>query len=180
MSDTQILSTLAQCPYFRGIPTDALHGLSMVGHVEVRRPGEVISGRLSAAESVWIIGTGRVEVRRPQAWGDQKVELAVSILKPGMIFGHVSLLAEVPNGCSWVAAAPTQLVRFDRAAFESLLRDQSTVGGAFRRAMVLALGNQLKAVNDRLAEFVYDPAGEAAEREELLRRAIEGAGATHG
>ncbi len=178
MTSTSI-QILARCPYFRGIPTELLHALSM--HAEEQRmvPGQVLATRLDAAENVWIIGDGRVEVRRQQGYKGQRVEVAVSILKPGMIFGHVGLLSEQPPTASWVCAAPGRLVRFERKAFERLIQDTGLAGQAFRRALILALGNQLRAVNLRLSEFLADPKQEAEDRRDLLLQAIEAAGQSH-
>lgn len=174
-----IITILARCPYFRGIPTELLHALSMHAELQRVRPGEVLGTRLQAAEHVWIIGEGRVEVRRPQTFEGHRVDVTVSILRPGMIFGHVSLLAEQPANASWVAASPGALARFDLRAFNRLIQDKGLVGQAFRRALILALGNQLRAVNHRLGEFLADPEAEAETRRELLRQAVEEAGLTH-
>ena len=174
-----LITILARCPYFRGIPTELLHALSMHASVQRVRPGEVLGTRLKIVDDVWIIGDGRVEVRRQQTWQGQHVDVTVSILRPGMIFGHVSLLAEQPATATWVAASPGRLERFDRRSFDRLLQDKGLAGQAFRRALILALGNQLRAVNFRLGEFLANPEAEAETRRELLRQAMEEGGQTH-
>lgn len=173
------IQVLHRCPYFRGIPTELLHAISMHVTEQHVSPGDVIATRLDSSAAVWLIGEGRVEVRRPQGFQGQRVEVPVAILKPGMFFGHVGMLSEQPRTATWVAAAPSLLLRFDKRAFDTLVRDNGLPGQAFRRALILALGNQLRAVNERLSEFLADPDGEAATRRELLLSAIEAAGQTH-
>ena len=179
MTTESLIQDLGRCPYFRGIPTDLLHALSMHAVEQRVNPGEVLATRLDAAGAVWIVAEGRVEVRRPQGFQGQRIDVTVSILKPGMFFGHVELLAEQHRTATLVSAAPGRLIRFDRKAFERLVGDPGLAGQAFRRAIILALGNQLRAVNSRLGEFLADPTGEAATRREALRKAIETAGHTH-
>lgn len=175
MTATDIIRALARSPHFRGIPTDVLHGISMHGALQAITPGELIGTRLQPSEAVWIIGDGRVEVRRLQGFQGKRFEVPVSILKPGMIFGHVELLSEQPRSATWVAASSGSLVRFDRKQFERLIADPRMAGSAFRRALILALGSQLQAVNQRLDEFIRDTGQEVAGRRELLRKALESA-----
>lgn len=176
MSNT--LLHLSRCPYFKGIPTELLHAISMHVVEQPVAPGDVIATRLDPSVAVWLIAEGRVEVRRPQGFRGQRVDVAVSILRPGMIFGHVGLLSEQPRTATWVAAAPGLLLRFDRRAFDVLVQDRGLPGQVFRRALILALGNQLRAVNERLSEFLADPSVEAAQRRDRLLEAIEASGDT--
>lgn len=171
---------LARCPYFRGIPTELLHALSMHAVEQRVAPGEVIATRLDPSTAIWLIGEGLVQVRRPQGYQGQRVEVAVSTLEPGMVFGHVGMLSEQPRTATWVASGAAILLRFDKRAFDTLIQERNLPGQAFRRALILALGNQLRAVNERLNEFLADPAGEAATRRTLLEDAIKASGATHG
>jgi CRP-like cAMP-binding protein len=173
MSATDTIRALARSPYFRGISTDVLHSIAMHMTLQPVVAGEVLSTRLQPSEAVWLIADGRVEVRRLQGYKGRRVEVPVSILRPGMFFGHVGLLSEQPRTATWVAASPGLLLRLDRKPFERLLADPRMTGSAFRRAMILALGSQLQAVNARLNEFIADPEAEVATRKELLRDAME-------
>lgn len=173
MSSTDIIRALARSPYFRGIPTEVLHAIAMHMVLQPMAAGEMLCTRLQPSEAVWLIADGRVEVRRLQGYRGRRVEVPVSILKPGMFFGHVGLLAEQPRTASWVAASPGMLARLDRKPFERLLADPRMAGSAFRRALILALGNQLQAVNRRLNDFIEHRDEELEQRREILRQAIE-------
>lgn len=173
MIPTDVIRGLARSPHFRGIPTEVLHGISMHAALHQMSPGEIIGTRLQPSEAVWLISDGRVEVRRLQGYHSKRFEVPVSILKPGMIFGHVGLLSEQPRSATWVAASHGTLVRFDRKHFERLVADHRMAGSAFRRALILALGSQLQAVNQRLDEFIRDEHSEVEGRRELLRAALD-------
>lgn len=173
MIPTDAIRVLARSPHFAGIPTEVLHGISMHALLQHMVPGELLAPRLQPSEAVWLIGDGRVEVRRLQGYQGKRLEVPVSILRPGMLFGHMELLSEQPRTATWVAASPGTLLRFDRKQFERLVADPRPAGSAFRRALILALGSQLQAVNHRLGEFVRDTDQEVATRREVLRRALE-------
>lgn len=173
MSTNEIIRALARSPYFKGIPTEMLHAIAMHMTLQPMNVGEVLSTRLQPSDAVWLIADGRVEVRRLQGYKGRRLEVPVSILKPGMFFGHVGLLAEQPRTATWVAASSGMLLRLDRKPFERLLADPRVTGSAFRRALILALGSQLQAVNSRLNDFIANPTAEVATRKELLREAVE-------
>lgn len=175
MNSMAIIRGLARSPHFTGIPTEVLHGISMHASLQKMSPGELLGTRLQPSDAVWVIADGRVEVRRLQGYEGRRLEVALSILKPGMIFGHVSLLSEQPRTATFVAASPGALLRFDRKSFSSLLADHQQAGAAFRRAVILALGNQLHAVNQRLDLFIQDSGDQVESRRELLRAALDGA-----
>jgi len=175
MIATDAVRGLARSPHFRGIPTDVLHAISMHGEVQAMQPGEILGTRLQPSEAVWVIADGRVEVRRQQGFKGRRFEVPVTILRTGMIFGHVGLLSEQPRMATWIAASQGSLIHFDRKSFERLVADRTVAGSAFRRALILALGSQLHAVNLRLQEFIVDDSGEVEKRRELLRQALEGA-----
>ena len=165
-----MLADLERCPYFVGLPVELVHAIAVHADAERLRPGQIIAARAESAESAWLLAEGEVEVRRPGAGGKDEVK---ATLRAGMLFGHVELLGGTRRTATWVAGTPVRLVSFSRASFDRLIADPSMVGGAFRRALILAQTNQLIAANRLLTGALAGLPGEASATEEVRRMASD-------
>jgi len=82
-------------------------------------PGEVVVEQGGEGDAFYVIGSGRLDVRR----GDE----LVATLGPGAHFGEIALLMDVPRTASVIARTPARVYRIDREGFDAV------VAGAFRR-----------------------------------------------
>lgn len=147
-----IVRELQKSPYFKGIPETVLHPLSVHADLVRMSDGQVFAPMGGRAEELFLILRGEVEVVRvPSGGGAAQV---VSVLKPGMLVGHVALLRDQPRTASYRAKGPVHLLEFSKKAFDILRSDETHVGSAMRRALIMALSNHLYAANRKLSQFL--------------------------
>lgn len=104
------------------------------------RPGEVVISGGSRTNSIWILVSGSVEIRR----GDQHVS---TIDRAGTTFGEISLLLDQPHGATVVALTP---VRMRYAVDGALLFERHP---EFARLVATGLARRLDALSVYLADL---------------------------
>ncbi len=109
--------------------------------------GEVIVHQGDDDAAMFIIQSGRVEIRRAQ--GDQ--QFALGILEQGDFFGEMSLLESLPRSATAVALEPTVLLELGVGALLYRIRRDPTLAVE----MLQKLSARLRTVQDKLA--VRDP-----------------------
>jgi CRP-like cAMP-binding protein len=132
------------------MPVAALHAVSVNADPVRYERYEVIAARGTAADAAFLLVAGRVEVFRPGPGGQDE---CLGVLVPGALFGHVELLEDEPRSTTWIAKVPCRVLRFPREAFRSLVADRTLAGSTMRRALIIALSNQLQGANRRLARY---------------------------
>ena len=133
---------LRNVPVLAALSEDLLERLADdAGEVRVRA-GEWIMREGEAAESVFIVRSGRVEVidERPP-------ETLIRVLRRGDVLGELALLRAGTRSASARARRDTELVELSRVAFESLIRDAPS----FALGLTRAMGAQLAASRTPLA-----------------------------
>jgi len=81
--------------------------------------GAVIVGQEDMGDSLFVLTEGRVKV---VLYGDSGREVILSMLRPGEIFGEMSLLDNEPRSASVMAVEATRALVLDRPAFVRHLR----------------------------------------------------------
>jgi len=87
--------------------------------------GEVISRQGQVAHHLYLLASGRVDVRL--ATGREEVHVA-TLTAPGF-FGEMGLLTGAPRNASIVAIEPVETYKLDRTAFEGILQSRPEVAG---------------------------------------------------
>ncbi|MBK9181115.1 MAG: cyclic nucleotide-binding domain-containing protein [Acidimicrobiales bacterium] len=103
-------------------------------------PGEVVISEGSRTNSIWILVSGSVEVRR----GGQHIS---TLDRSGTTFGEISLLLDQPHGATVVALTPT---RMRYAVDGALLFDQHA---EIARLVATGLARRLDALSVYLADL---------------------------
>jgi CRP/FNR family transcriptional regulator, cyclic AMP receptor protein len=116
------------------------------------RPGE-------AGDCAYIVKSGHVEMRERGR--------AVQVLKPGEIFGELSLLDHQPHAAAAIASGPVELLPIDRAMFEVLMRDDPD----FALTVAHLLARSLRATMRLLESCVEDLQATADDQHGASRRA---------
>jgi small-conductance mechanosensitive channel/CRP-like cAMP-binding protein len=88
--------------------------------------GEVITREGQTAHWLYILHSGKVEVRVTGADGRQQ---AVSTLEAPNFFGEHGLMTGEPRSATVVALSEVECYRLDRAAFQEILTDRSAIAG---------------------------------------------------
>ena len=122
-----------------------MHGGVRGGNEGTRRPftaGEVIVRRGDAADEMFVIRSGRVEIRRDDG--------VVAELGAGDFFGEMSLLESLPRDADAVALTDVELLVITQGALLVRLRRDPT----FALEMLHRLSGRVRMLNARLAEHV--------------------------
>ncbi len=82
-------------------------------------PGETIVREGEPGDSLFLLLSGEVEVRKRGADGS---EAAVAVLPAGEVFGEMTLLLDAPRSATVRAAAETDLLEVERSCFTELLQ----------------------------------------------------------
>ena len=133
---------LRNVPVLAGLPDPLLEGLvEQLSRVHVRA-GRWIMREGEAAESVYIVASGRVEVvdERPP-------ETLIRILRRGAVLGELALLREGTRSASARARRDTELLELSRAGFEDLIQQAPS----FALGLTRAMGAQLAASHTPVA-----------------------------
>lgn len=130
---------LRAIPFFRSLPGDRLQSLVSALRSEDHAAGATIFREGDAADALYLVETGLVEVRR------QGEPLAV--LGPGSFVGELGLLLGEPRSADLVAGADTRLWVLHRAAVDELLEQHPALAVEISRE----LGRRLVLTNDRVA-----------------------------
>ena len=133
---------LRNVPMLAGLPDALLEGLvEQLSRVHVRA-GRWIMRAGEAAESVYIVASGRVEVvdERPP-------ETLIRVLRRGAVLGELALLREGTRSASARARRDTELLELSRAGFEDLIQQAPS----FALGLTRAMGAQLAASHTPVA-----------------------------
>lgn len=165
---------LRNVPMLSDLPEELLERIAgEVSEVSVRA-GEWILREGEAAESAYIVRSGRVEVL-----DEGPPESLLRVLRRGDVLGELALLCETTRSASARARRDAQLLELRRAAFETLIEEAPS----FALGLTRALGAELAVSRSPIATALLPrtiavvgldralPAGEIAERlADLLER----------
>ncbi|MBW1870840.1 MAG: cyclic nucleotide-binding domain-containing protein [Deltaproteobacteria bacterium] len=101
---------LAKNPLFKSLSPPQRKELIEQASLEIHEAGSTIIQEGDDGESLYILKNGEAEVFT--AMGDERIDLAV--LKPGDIFGEISILTGMPTSANVVAQTRTELVKFSK------------------------------------------------------------------
>lgn len=136
--------------------TDAAALEALAGALRPRAfKDELICREGDVADRLWILAEGTAEVHKRSASGRDRV---VAALSPVSLFGHVALFTSAGRTATIRAKGKVELLQMSSTEAHILLRTAPhAVSGAFRRALIVALSQQLTAATQtlwRLADHV--------------------------
>lgn len=115
-----------------------------------RRPfkDEIICREGEAADTLWILAKGEAEVvKRSEAGRD----FVVATLSPICLFGHVGLFTSSGRTATIRARGAVEVLQMSSTQAHLLLRTSAwRVSGPFRRALIIALSQQVTAATQTL------------------------------
>ena len=128
----------------------------LAGHLHPREfKDELICREGEVADRLWILAEGTAEVLKRSPSGRDRV---VASLVPVSLFGHVALFTSAGRTATIRAKGRVELLQMSSTEAHILLRTAPHgVSGPFRRALIVALSQQLTAATQtlwRLADHV--------------------------
>ncbi len=123
--------------------------LTRAVHEEFAERGKLVFGHGSTGTDIFFIERGEITIRRPTAYGT----FPLGILGPGELFGEVNHISRFHRSGDAVASQPTQLLRADTGALESLLAESPALGVQLYWAFWHAIASKLRTTNEQLGAF---------------------------
>jgi CRP-like cAMP-binding protein len=110
---------LAQAPLFRGISSTALDDILKRVQLRTRQAGSLLVAQDEPGDALFLLVSGRAKV---VLFGENGRELTLSELRPGDVFGEMSLLDGRPRSANVVALDDTIVLALTREGFLAHLR----------------------------------------------------------
>ena len=147
------LSQLGSVGLFRGLTPEQLAPVAEVAVPATYRAGEAIMRQGDPGESVYVITSGKVEVRARSDKDPNAREAVVAWLVSGDAVGELSLLDGQPRSASCVAVEDTTCLRLERKDFLQAMQRHWPLS----EALLVVLANRLRLADKLLAEHARDP-----------------------
>jgi CRP/FNR family cyclic AMP-dependent transcriptional regulator len=80
--------------------------------------GSIIFCEFEPGDNFYLIQSGRVQIVKIMG----EIEKTLDVLKPGEVFGEMAILEEAPRSATAIAMDKVQVLEFNRANFEILMR----------------------------------------------------------
>jgi len=158
-SNTSV-TALRRMDFFSGMPDEHLALVARVARRRRFRAGQVVIEENSAADTFFIIRTGRVRITKRLETGE---EMLLAEEGPGGFFGEMALLDEGPRSATARALEPASLLEISRNDFKVLLDQAPLLAYAMMRVLSSRLRGtgalmvaQLQHKNRELADAYRD------------------------
>ena len=132
---------LKSIPLFRGLPLRDLERLAGKAHEVSHQPGDVVIKEGTTGSSVYLIVSGRAEVRRRGA------KRRLRLLGAGDFFGELSIVSPSLRSASVVALEPSTMLVLQGHDFRIALRSNISMA----HKLVTVLAERLRTLTDDLA-----------------------------
>ena len=164
-----LLPQLRRIPLFRFLPEDAIHRLLECSDFVEYDPEETFITEHAVEKEVYVILSGSCAVMVDQE-GHQSY---VATLGAGQVVGEAAIFSTMPRTASVVARDTVRLMRFERTAFATALREDPEAGMKVLFMVVHNLLTKLREVNLELA-FERRDNSDQADVDALIASLTEG------
>lgn len=133
---------------FSGLSYDETRALAEICEVIEKRDGEVIIEENSIGQALYLVVAGGARV----FGGEGASEKTIAHLKPGEIFGEMSLIEDMLTSSSVSAVGHTRLLRMDKMSLERLMAGNDRLSAKIYRSFCMALSERLRRANEMLSD----------------------------
>ena len=137
-------STPSSVPFFRNLEPRELMYVQALADVRERAAGDRVVAEGKAGESMFVILSGRVAVR--------KGEVEIARLGAGEHFGEMSMVERMPRSASVVVEEDARLLEFTRSDLFRILRESKDTGVKLLWNIISALALRLRDTSTQLGE----------------------------
>ena len=127
---------LADIPFFSQLPSDGLDRLRQLADVRFFAAGSVICRKGEAGSTFFAVAAGGVHV---QPGPEHDYSHAGISLRPGQVFGEMSLLEQAPRSASVRALEPTDCLMLSSWDFKTMLDRAPEIAGTLLAAITRRL-----------------------------------------
>lgn len=118
---------LADIPFFSQLPTEGIDRLRQLAEVRFYAAGSVICRKGEAGSTFFAVASGGVHI---QLGPDDNASRTSISLRPGQVFGEMSILSGMPISATVVAARDTRVYALSKDGFLELLETQPVLNQA--------------------------------------------------
>ncbi len=119
-------------PYFHTLPDKDYQKVVQYARRRTYLPGDVIVRERTLTDTFCIIETGKVEITKKFADGD---EMTLALMEEGDFFGEMALLDQGPRSASVKALTETTILELSRESFEQLLLEEPPIAYGIMREL---------------------------------------------
>lgn len=136
---------------FRDLEPDELREVASICRQEAFRSGEYIFREGEPGSRLYLIVEGEVRISRQIPGSGEE---ALAVLKPGSLFGEMSVFDRHERSTDAISNGGTTCLTISRADFEMLLDLQRDLAYKVLWATVRLLSGRLRSTNDSLRSFL--------------------------
>ena len=128
--------------------------LTQVAEEEMHDAGSLIFAHRSPGRDFFVLEDGEVAVQRTTTYGT----FVLGAIEPGNVFGEGSFVSGHERSSDVVAARPTQLLRIDAEALDTLIDIHPEMGVQIYWSLWHSLARKLRSTNEQLKTFFNNDA----------------------
>ena len=148
MSD--VVALLKKISLFEELSSDELERIAALAVPETHTKNTKIFAEGDAGDSLYMIGSGSVRIAKIiPGIGEE----ALAILGAGNFFGEMALIDDSPRSAHAIAHENCEVLKIQRAQFESLLFVDKELAYHVLSAITRVLAIRLREMNDKIAAF---------------------------
>ncbi len=155
---------LADIPFFSKLPSDGLDHLRQLADVRFYAAGSVICRKGEAGSTFFAVASGGVTVQIGPDYDAGKASIS---LRPGQVFGEMSLLSGMPISATVVAARDTRVYALSKERFLELLETQPLLNQALVQMLIDRIRHRSSFPSDLripACALIVLPRGKGSER----------------
>ncbi len=138
---------LAGACLFQDLPREALERIATLMREELYSAGTEIIAHGEPGDALYVLARGRVRiVRILEGVGEE----TLAMIRPGDVFGELSVVDGLPRSASAVAHEACTVLSLSRDAWLSLIAHDSDVAAPLLRACLQLLAARLRQTTDKL------------------------------
>jgi CRP-like cAMP-binding protein len=148
-----LLKSFLKCQsFFKNLTEPDLDALARAIYVEDRPAGHLLVQEGKLGKDLYILVEGEVKVTRYNPLNGESEELKV--LKPGEMFGLLSLADRLPAAASCVAHGPVKVGILTRTGYNLLSKSAAPIALGFQFAVAEQLASDIRQRNVSLRSFL--------------------------
>ncbi len=126
---------LRNAPVFADLPRVLLDRVASLATEQTLLRGEWLFGEGEAADAVYLVRVGHLEVLRAADSGDAEEHEAINTVTRGAVLGELALLSSSTRSASVRALRDTELLRIDKSDFDELLQTEPELALSLTRVL---------------------------------------------
>lgn len=148
LSTVQGIEKLQDCFLFKGLTFEETRMLANICRSLAKADGDIIIEENSIGQGLYLVVKGEAEVLQ----GGSSSGKTLAVLKPGDIFGEMSLIEDMLTSSSVRAKGKTMLLKIDKIELERLMDNHNVFASKIHRSFCVVLSERLRKANRKLEE----------------------------